>query len=139
MNRSTPHTVSGQSPVELFLGRQIRNCSTLLKPNLNRAVEEKQVKQKEYHVEGRFKLREFKFNELVLVHNWRGGLIEKWIPGRISQVKGPRNYLVRCGNQIRFVHADHLKGTGGNPSWGSVAGGRKSSRVEELVESEAAE
>ena len=71
---------------------------------------------------------------LSLVRNWRGG-IEKWIPGRISQVKGPRTYLVRCGNQI----VDHLKGTGCNPSWGSVAGSRKSSRAEELVESQAAE
>ena len=138
LNRSTPHTVTGQSPAELFLGRQIRNCFTLLKPSLNRAVEEKQVKQKEYHDEGRVKFREFKLNELVLVRNWRGE-IEKWIPGRISQVKGPRTYLVRCGNQIRFVHVDHLKGTGCNPSWGSVAGSRKSSRAEELVESQAAE
>ena len=44
LNRSTPHTVTGQSPAELFLGRQIRNCFTLLKPNLNRTVEEKQLK-----------------------------------------------------------------------------------------------
>ena len=28
LNRSTPHTVTGQSPAELFLGRQIRNCFT---------------------------------------------------------------------------------------------------------------
>ena len=44
LNRSTPHTVTGLSPAELFLGRQIRNCFTLLKPNLNRTVEEKQLK-----------------------------------------------------------------------------------------------
>ena len=101
-------------------------------------MKEKQLKQKEYHDEGRVKLREFKLNEFVLVRNWRGE-IEKWISGRISQVKGPRTYLVRCGNQIRFVHADHLKGTGGDPSSGSVACSRKSSRAEELVESQAAE
>ena len=40
LNRRTPHTVTGQSAAELFLGRQIRNCFILLKPNLNRAVEE---------------------------------------------------------------------------------------------------
>jgi len=80
LNRSTPHTVSGQSPAELFLGRQIRNCFTLLKPNLNRAVEEKKRKPKEYHDDLRVKFREFKLNELVLVRNLRGG-IEKWIPG----------------------------------------------------------
>lgn len=26
LHRSTPHTVTRQSPAELFLGRQIRNC-----------------------------------------------------------------------------------------------------------------
>ena len=98
-NRSTPHTVTGRSPAELFLGRQIRNCFTLLKPNLNRAVEEQQLKQNEHHDEGRVKSREFKLKEVVLVRNWRRG-IERWIPGRITQVKGPRTYLVRCGNQI---------------------------------------
>ena len=102
---------------ELFLERQTSNCFTLLAPNLNRAVEDKKGKPKEYHDEGRVKFREFKLNELVLVRKWRGG-IEKWIPGRISQVKGPCTYLVRCGNQIRFVHVDHLKGTGCNPSRG---------------------
>ena len=117
LNRRTPHTVTGQSPAELFLGRQIRNCFTLLKPNLNRAVEELKGKPKEYHDEGPVKFPVFKLNELVLVRNWRGG-IEKWIPERISQVKGPRTYLVRCGNQIRFVHVDHLKGTGCNLSRG---------------------
>ena len=68
--------------------------------------------------------------------SWFGG-IERWIPGRISQVKGPRTYLVHCGSQIRFVHVDHLKGTVWNPSWGSVAGSIKNSRAE-LVESQAA-
>ena len=100
-NRSTPHTVDGQSPAELFLGRQIRNCFTLPKPNLNRAVEEQQLKQKEHHDEGRVKLREFKLNEVVLVRNWRNG-VERWIPGRITQMKGPCTYLVRCEHQIRF-------------------------------------
>lgn len=45
----------------------------------------------------------------------------------------------RQTNQICFVHADHLKATGGDTSWGSVACSRKSSRAEELVESQAAE
>ena len=52
LNRSTPHTVTGLSPAELFLGRQIRNCFTLLKPNLNRTVEEKQLKQKSIMMKG---------------------------------------------------------------------------------------
>ena len=87
-------TVTGQSPTELFLGRQIRNCFTLLKPNLNRVVDDQQLRQKEHHDEGRVKCREFKLTEVVLVSNWRRG-VERWMPGRIAQVKGPRTYLVR--------------------------------------------
>ena len=107
-NRSKPHTVTGQSPAELFLGRQIRNCFTLLKPNLNRVVDDQQLRQKEHHDEGRVKRREFKLTEVVLVSNWRRG-VERWMPGSIAQVKGPRTYLVRCEDQMRFVHMDHLK------------------------------
>ena len=69
LNRSTPHTVTGQSLAELFLGRQIRNCFTLLKSSLNRAMEEQQLKQKVHHDERRVKLREFNLNEVVLVRN----------------------------------------------------------------------
>ena len=54
-------------------------------------------------------------------------------------MKGPRTSLVRCGNQIRFVHVDHLKGTGCDPSLSSAAGGGENSRAEELLGSQAAE
>ena len=66
------------------------------------------MRQKEHHGEGRVKLQEFKLNEVVLVRNWRRS-VERWIPGRITQKKGPRTYLVCCEDQIRFVHVDHLK------------------------------
>ena len=131
LNRSTPHTVTGRSPAEFFLGRQ-----TLLKPNLNRAVEEQQLKQKEHHDEGRVKSREFKLNEVVLVRNWRRG-IQRWIPGRITQVKGPRTYLVRCGNQIRFVHEDHLKSARRFQSSSSWEGERESDYAGNLLRSQA--
>ena len=99
LNRTTPHYVTGQTPAELFLERQIRNCFTSLKPNLNRVVEEQHLKQKEHHDEGRVKLREFKLNEVGLVRNWWSS-VERWIPGGITQVEGPRTYLVRCEDQI---------------------------------------
>ena len=95
--RSTHHTVTVQSPAKLFLARQIRNYFTLLKLNLSKAVEEQQMKQKKHHDEGRLTFREFKLNDLVLVRNWRNG-VQRCIPGRITQAKGPRTYLVRCGN-----------------------------------------
>ena len=84
-------------------------------------MEEQQLKQKEHHDEGRVKPQEFKLNEVVLVSNWQRGA-ERWIPGRITQVKGPRTYLVRCEDQIRFVHVDHLKSARGFQSSSSWEG-----------------
>ena len=72
----------------------------------DRAVEQQQLKPKEHLDEGRAKFGEF--NEVFLVRNWKRG-VERWIHGRITQVKGSGTYLVRCGSQIRFVHVDHLK------------------------------
>ena len=66
------------------------------------------MKQKDHLDEGRAKFGEFKFNEVFLVRNWKRG-VERWIHGRITQVKGSGTYLVRCGSQIRFVHVDNLK------------------------------
>ena len=37
--RYTPHTVTGQSPAELFLKRPLRNSLSLLKPNLRQRIE----------------------------------------------------------------------------------------------------
>ena len=47
--RSTPHSVTGRTPAELMVKRQLRTRLTLLKPNLAQAVENKQMKQKLYH------------------------------------------------------------------------------------------
>jgi len=42
--RSTPHSVTGRTPAELMVKRQLRTRLTLLKPNLAQAVENKQMK-----------------------------------------------------------------------------------------------
>lgn len=42
MYRSTPHTVTGVSPAELFLKRQLRTWFSFLKPSLADTVEKKQ-------------------------------------------------------------------------------------------------
>ena len=95
------------------------------------------MKQKEQHGEGRVKLGEFKLNEVVLVRNWRRG-VERWIHARrITQVKGPFTYLVRCGRQIRFVHVDHLKSARCNQSSNSWEREGESNYTENLLSSQA--
>lgn len=108
--RATPHTVTGVSPAELFLKRQLRTRLSLLKPDVGRRVVAKQNEQKKHHDKGRTAVRTFTPQQKVYVRNFRGGK-EKWIPGTIVKPLGPLTYLVRVGEKIRYVHVDHLLAT----------------------------
>ena len=106
--RNVPHSTTGISPAELFLKRAPRTQISLVKPCLQRKVENSQVASKKHHDGEKPKMRSFDLNQTVKVRNVRGGK-EKWIPGVIVAVKGPLTYLVRVpGNSRRFVHADHI-------------------------------
>lgn len=107
--RSTPHSVTGRSPAELMLKRQLRTRLSLVKPSLAKVVEDKQFQQKLYH-DGRNKERVFSVGDDVRVFNALGGLKPKnrWVVGKVIEVCGPRKYLVRMGNVQRYVHVDHL-------------------------------
>ena len=94
------------------------------------------MKQKEHLDEGGVNIGEFKLNEVFLVRNWKRG-VERWIHGRITQVKGPGTYLVRCGSQIRFAHVDHLKIALFIQSSNSWEGEEESKYVENLLSSQA--
>ena len=93
------------------------------------------MKPKEHLDEGRAKFGEFKFNEVFLVRNWKRG-VERWIHGRITQVKGSGTYLVRCENQIRFVHVDNLKIAPCIQSSSSWEGKKESNYAENLLSSQ---
>lgn len=47
--RSTPHSVAGRTPKELFLKNQIQTRFSLLKPELTRHVKQKQSEQNRHH------------------------------------------------------------------------------------------
>lgn len=112
MYRVTPHTVTGRSPAELFLKREIRTRFSLLRPDLSHTVEHKQAKQKLYHDKERLKLREFQENDQVRVKNFRGG-DEKWTAATVIKRLGPVTYLVWEGHRQRSVHVDHMLGRRG--------------------------
>ena len=104
--RSTPHTVTGQTPAELFLKRTPRTPVSLLHPNLAQHVEEHQTKVKQQRDAGRFKTRGFLPGDLVLVRNFRGK--DKWQGGTVILRIGPLAYQVRVGERMCHVHIDHL-------------------------------
>ncbi|RUM45434.1 MAG: hypothetical protein DSY80_03315 [Desulfocapsa sp.] len=105
--RVTPHSVTGRSPAELFLKRELRTRLSLLKPNLAKKVEFKQLKQKEDHDRSKMTLREFSLHEIVRIRNYLGGG-RKWDLGKIIRVLGPQRYLVRIGGRTRQAHVDQL-------------------------------
>ena len=82
-----------------------------MKPDISHTVVEAQNKQILNHDKGRTKLRHFVVDDLVRVRNYRGGKI-KWLLGIVTKVCGPRSYLVRVGERVRFVHIDQMLHTG---------------------------
>ncbi|XP_060082045.1 uncharacterized protein K02A2.6-like [Ylistrum balloti] len=109
--RSTPTTVTGVSPAELFLQRQLRTPISLLKPDTGSRVQRKQAEHKRQHDKGRVRVRTFSPKQTVRVRNFRGGQ-EKWIPGTIVRQLSPLTYLVRAGPNIRYTHVDHIFASG---------------------------
>jgi transposase InsO family protein len=73
--RTTPHTVTGTSPAELFMGRPLRIGLDLLRHSHSRRVEDMQGKQK-YYFDKRQKRgndRDVKIGEWVIVRDFRQG------------------------------------------------------------------
>ena len=102
----TPHTVTGQSPAELFLKRPLRNSFSLLKPNLRQRIEMQQDNQLKYQGANR-RPRTLSANQSVHVRNFRGGK-EKWIPGTIVREMSPQTFEVLVWEETRLCHMDQL-------------------------------
>ncbi|GAA6081388.1 uncharacterized protein K02A2.6-like, partial [Tachysurus ichikawai] len=113
MYRSTPHTVTGRTPAELFLKRQIRIRFSLLKPTLASRIEEKQATQKRHHDCGGSSLRFFQEGDAVCVRNFRVGG-DKWNQAKVLKRLGAVTYLVQKGQRQRTVHVDHMLPGRGN-------------------------
>ncbi len=107
--RTTPHNTTGVSPGELMMKRCLRTRLSLVKPNLAQVVESKQERQKGYKDGKRKSEITFEKDERVRVLNTRAGKrTNKWSLGSVVKVCGPRTYVVKFGNTMRKVHADHI-------------------------------
>ncbi len=105
--RNTPHTTTGKTPAELFLGFKPRSRLSLIKPHLQSSVEKQQERMK-INFDKHRSTRYFTVGQDVLVKTVRQEEI-KWIPGRIKKVISPMTYLVTVMGRPRFCHADHLR------------------------------
>jgi hypothetical protein len=104
--RNTPHATTNETPASLFMGRNLRCRFDLIKPDLRRTVQNKQMKTAiSTKAE---KLREFETGQQVAVRDYRGK--EKWTSGEVIQRKGPLNYEVKTeAGGIWKRHADQIR------------------------------
>ena len=92
------------SPSELLLGRKPRTHLDLLHPDLTKRVEGRQIAQKVAH-DGSRKERLFR---MVYARNFQAG--DRWFPGKIMEVLGPRSYKIKISSGVSVrQHVDHIK------------------------------
>ncbi|KAI2644841.1 Retrovirus-related Pol polyprotein [Labeo rohita] len=90
MHCSGSHATTNRTPAMLFLGGPLRSRLDLLKPNLKRTVQDKQLKQSQ----GGGKTHELEVGDSVLARDYRGD--HKWMPARIKERTGPLSYSGSC-------------------------------------------
>ena len=106
--RATPHSTTNRTPSSLFLLRELRTRFSLLHPDVERKVMEKQTNQSMHH-DRHATLRTFQVNQHVHVRNFRPAG-PKWIPGVILKQTGPVSFVVQVENGLVWKrHVDHLR------------------------------
>ena len=105
--RTTAHATTGVPPCKLLTGREFRTRLSLLRPDVNKSVRDRQTSQKVSH-DRRARARSFVVGDRVLARNLRPG--PDWIRGTIVEVLGPVTYIVEVdGGQRWKRHIDQLK------------------------------
>ena len=99
--RSTPHSVTGCTPSELFLGRQLKTKLSSLQPNVSTQVLDKQAAQKQ-HYDARVESRSFTTGDAVWARDYRREG-HNWVPGTIVKQSGPVSYEVQTDKTSGFT------------------------------------
>ena len=105
--RTTAHATTGVPPSQLLMSRELRTRFSLLQPDRDRTVADKQAVQKASH-DRRAHSREWIVGDRAMARNLRPGA--DWVPCTIVEVLGPVTYLVDTDHGQRWKrHADQLK------------------------------
>ena len=107
---STPHTTTGETPSELFIGRKLRTRLTrLLKPNVacGRKNDVK-ARRPEVKADQKSQDRWFAVGDLVWVRDYRHQQ-QQWEAGQIIKILGPVTYSVKVSGTEWKRHADQLR------------------------------
>ena len=113
--RNTKHQTTLRTPAELFLKIHPRTKLSMLKPHLERDVNENQERSKLYHDRKSAKrTRKFVVGEKVKTRDYRGGDLrkKKVINGVIVEKIGPVRYLIDVGYCVYNRHVDQIEKIG---------------------------
>ena len=106
--RITPHTITGVAPTELLMGRCLRSCLDLTKPDLTKIVQSKQHKQKLLHNNEK-SFRKFSEGDAVYIEDFSHAK-PIWVSGTIQKSTGPVSYSVILSDRnIIKRHIDNIK------------------------------
>ena len=100
--RNTPHTTTRVTPSSLVFKKLPNTKFSLLKPSFGETQRRCQDSSSETK-------RHFEPEDTVLILNTRNGTESRWREGTVMQRLGPVSYVVRCGEQNRHVHSDHMR------------------------------
>ena len=100
--RTTPHAVTGVTPAQLFLGRELKTRLSLVKPDPHTKVENKQSSMVKDHG-----YREFYPGDSVTVKDIRK---DTWWDRTVVERSGPKSYTINLRDgRIWKRHVDHMK------------------------------
>ena len=111
MYRNTPHSTTGRTPAELFLGRPMRHHLDLLRPDLPQAVETRQRRQKGY-ADRRAQNRDIAVGDAVwvsAVDRLRGGEDKHWLPGTVLDVVSVKVTVQLSDGRVVCRHRDQVR------------------------------
>ena len=102
-----PHATTGVAPCQLLMQRELKTRFSLLRPDTERSVVEKQCQQKA-SVACHTRPREFSEGDRVMVRDYRSGT--NWIPAVVVEILGPMTYIVETDTGQRWKrHLDQIK------------------------------
>lgn len=105
--RSTKHSTTGCTPAKLFMGRELRTRLSLVHPDIQNNVENKQSAQIQAH-DKKCPLREFVRGEGVWVKDPIKR--DKWFPGLVENKIAPKTYIIKLDDgRVWKRHVDHMR------------------------------
>ena len=103
--RNTPHATTNETPAKLFLGRNLRTCLDLIRPDVQNRVNNQQSKQT---FESNTQTRNFEIGQDIMVRNYREG--DKWVRVTVREKLGPLLYEVETRDGGRWKrHVDQCR------------------------------